>query len=183
MKAATAAVSSEGGSTARFWGRTTHSINDDFFSGFKRSSGFCANMSTILEPVVKYESPYSNTSQHDSQAPPLKRRYSDIGNEARESDQKRQRVEVETLHMDDYDFDNIVAQAAASAVQSFAGPTNYVQADRSQLASQDQYASRTDNAHSPRHLAQFSSRFSSDPHLYMRILSLPILESLASLPC
>jgi hypothetical protein len=126
------------------------------------------------EPVIKYESPYGVTS--------LKRRHSDMGDETLESDLKRQRVEEGPLHIDDYDLDSMVAQAAASAVQSFETLANCSQANRPEAASHDQIANCKDTGYNAVHSAEFSTRFSSDPHLYMRILSLPILESLAGLP-
>ena len=52
----------------------------------------------------------------------LKRRASDIANEVRESDVKRQRIEVPAAN-DDLDLASIIAQATATAERTFAEST------------------------------------------------------------
>jgi hypothetical protein len=77
----------------------------------------------LLEPTIKYESPYSTTPPvYDTQQANLKRRASDIANEMRESDGKRQRIEVPVAN-DDLDLASIIAQATATAERTFAEST------------------------------------------------------------
>jgi protein TBF1 len=135
----------------------------------------------LTEVPIKYESPYSTTPPvYEVPQSPLKRRLSDIANEVRESDGKRQRIEAPATN-DTIDLESIIAQATAKAEQSF---TNSVlqgvpQADGSN-ATEGLLAQLIEHGHVTEHTAGGSSSFSSDPQLYMRILSLPMLESLVS---
>ena len=84
---------------------------------------FHTNIFALLEPVIKYESPYSTAPPiYDAQQANLKRRASDISNELRESDGKRQRIEVPAAD-DDLDLASIIAQATATAERTFAEST------------------------------------------------------------
>ncbi len=81
------------------------------------------NIFALLEPAIKYESPYSTAPPvHDAQQANLKRRASDIANEIRESDGKRQRIEVPAAN-DELDLASIIAQATATAERTFAEST------------------------------------------------------------
>jgi len=81
------------------------------------------NIYTLLEPAIKYESPYSTAPPaYDTQQANLKRRASDIENDVRESDGKRQRIEVPAAN-DDLDLASIIAQATATAERTFAEST------------------------------------------------------------
>ena len=81
------------------------------------------NIYALLEPAIKYESPYSTTPPaYDAQQVNLKRRASDIANDIRESDGKRQRIEVPAAN-DELDLASIIAQATATAERTFAEST------------------------------------------------------------
>ncbi|KAH8803279.1 telomere repeat binding factor-domain-containing protein [Xylogone sp. PMI_703] len=133
-----------------------------------------------MEPVneqapLKYESPYMTESAADnSLESPLKRRLStEFQGEAGE---KRQRIETTK---DDLDLAALIAQATASATQQFVESTATQENDNQQYhgLSSDLFV---DNAPEQKETLAHNSGFSSDPHLYMRILSLPILESLST---
>jgi hypothetical protein len=81
------------------------------------------NIYALLEPAIKYESPYSTAPPvYDAQQANLKRRASDIANEIREGDGKRQRIEVPEVD-DELDLASIIAQATATAERTFAEST------------------------------------------------------------
>ena len=81
------------------------------------------NMYALLEPAIKYESPYSTAPPaYDANQVNLKRRASDIANEIRENDGKRQRIEVPAAN-DELDLASIIAQATATAERTFAEST------------------------------------------------------------
>ncbi|OBT62835.1 hypothetical protein VE03_07578 [Pseudogymnoascus sp. 23342-1-I1] len=152
------------------------------------------------QPQIKYESPYSaDPPPYDPhQHSPLKRRYSPS---APASDEKRQRIEVAppasppALGGDDMDFAAMIAAAAATASEE-AGPPAPMQQQQHQVqhhqqhsyASQEplpsvegyQTAATQEFGGGAEAAAEISNGFSADPHLYMRILSLPILESLST---
>jgi protein TBF1 len=141
------------------------------------------------EPQIKYESPYSaEPPQYDPNHSPLKRRFSETTRHAPASDEKRQRIEVEQpppLPLgDDMDFAAMIAQAAAAASQEAPAPgpaTSSGYAPQEPLPSVEEgFQARQEQEFGGvrESAATISSGFSADPHLYMRILSLPILESL-----
>lgn len=81
------------------------------------------NIYAFLEPAIRYESPYSTAPPaYDAQQVNLKRRASDIANDVKESDVKRQRIEVPAAN-DDLDLASIIAQATATAERTFAEST------------------------------------------------------------
>lgn len=83
----------------------------------------CINILITLEPAVKYESPYSNVPPvYDAQQTNLKRRASDVANDMRDHDGKRQRIEVPAAN-DDLDLASIIAQATATAERTFVEST------------------------------------------------------------
>jgi hypothetical protein len=137
--------------------------------------------------TTKYESPYANDPpQFDAPPSPLKRRASqDV---FMEGDEKRQRIEIEEQLGND-DLARIIAQATATATQSIADSTNMDLFNPSiEQMAQDfaNQAAESFNEQPPeppveQPVTEMSPGFSSDPHLYMRILSLPILESLVRL--
>ena len=161
-----------------------------------------ADEHTSTEVATKYESPYATepVPQFDAPVSPLKRRASQ--DERIEGDEKRQRIETTSIPgAEELNFDEIIAQAAATATRDIENQT------QNQNQNQDQDNSSLDNIfqqhieHQPlEQIAQDFSQhtpqtyteqapvlestpgFSSDPHLYMRILSLPILESLVRGP-
>jgi len=135
----------------------------------------------LAEPQIKYESPYSaEPPQYDPNQSPLKRRYSETVHNAQESDEKRQRIEVEQSFADDMDFAAMIAQAAATAAREVtAAVPNFSNHDPVHPV-EDSFQTHEEPDYSAAQSAGISSGFSSDPHLYMRILSLPILESLVS---
>jgi hypothetical protein len=146
----------------------------------------------------------------------LKRRYSETVNNAQESDEKRQRIEVDNSFSDDLDFAAMIAQAAATATQEINGTNVDYTATQTGTTVEDPFQTQQQHyqpqpiQHQPQQqqaqpqsqiqtqpLQQqqqqhqpfqqpiyapppetASSGFSADPHLYMRICSLPILESL-----
>ncbi|OBT73647.1 hypothetical protein VF21_07350 [Pseudogymnoascus sp. 05NY08] len=147
----------------------------------------------IEQPQIKYESPYSaDPPPYDPhQHSPLKRRFSPSTPHAPASDEKRQRIEVPSppaLGGDDMDFAAMIAAAAATASEE-AGPAPPQQqqmqhqqhsfAPQEPLPSVEGYQSGEFGG-SREAAAEISNGFSADPHLYMRILSLPILESLST---
>jgi hypothetical protein len=81
------------------------------------------NIYALLEQVIKYESPYSPAPPaYELQQTNLKRRASDIANDVRESDGKRQRIEVPAAD-DELDLASIIAQATATAERTFVEST------------------------------------------------------------
>ena len=149
------------------------------------------------EPQIKYESPYS------SEPPPyipqdpnaLKRRYSETVNNGLDSGDKRQRMDSEQqpehpAYHDDLDFGAMIAAATAAATQD--APAQ-VQDYQQHNHDQGQYGAPMQNHQGHQQQPDYNHQlqqqpqpqphpttigFSSDPHLYMRICSLPILESL-----
>jgi hypothetical protein len=140
-----------------------------------------ANINGLLEPGIKYESPYSTTSPvHDTQQTNLKRRVSDVANDVQEGDEKRQRIEIPEAN-DELDLASIIAQATATAEKTFADsalqngrPANPGANGQGALTSFSQRERSVECS------TGSTNGFSSDPQLYMRILSLPMLESLVS---
>jgi hypothetical protein len=126
----------------------------------------------------------------------LKRRYSETANGGVESDEKRARIEVDqqqpqpqptqgqTQSHDDFDFDAIIAQAAANAAQEVSNTLgndySNSNAHTGQSLQDSYHQSQSVDYGSVQQPSAPSSGYTSDPHLYMRILSLPILESLVS---
>lgn len=160
------------------------------------------------EVATKYESPYANgsTPQFDAPVSPLKRRASQ--DNLIEGDEKRQRIETNSIGGgevggEEINFDEIIAQAAASATQAIENQNQNQNQDQDHSSldnifrqhmehqpleqpleqiSQD-YSQHTPQAYTePAPVVESTPGFSSDPHLYMRILSLPILESLVRGP-
>ncbi len=145
------------------------------------------------EPQIKYESPYSaEPPQYDPNASALKRRYSETVHNGLESDEKRRRIEPEqSFNVDDMDFAAMIAQAAATAAQETgAGMPDYSQQHHDPMQAHHSFSGSVQN-HQPMPQQPDYTRqsqrpeassigFSNDPHLYMRICSLPILESLVS---
>ena len=148
------------------------------------------------EPQIKYESPYSSEPPPYNPDPnALKRRYSETVNNGLDSEEKRQRVEDHQSFNDDLDFAAMIASAAAAATQEPAPVHHEYQHQQQQThdAGNNPYGAPVQN-HPPHQQPDYNSQlqpqqqapppanigFSSDPHLYMRICSLPILESLVS---
>lgn len=141
------------------------------------------------EPQIKYESPYSSEPPPYNPDPnALKRRYSETVNNGLDSEEKRQRVDAEHQSFaDDLDFAAMIASAAAAATQEGPAPVHDYQqhthdagnfgapVQNHQPHQQPEYNNHLQPQPQPQ---QASIGFSSDPHLYMRICSLPILESL-----
>lgn len=142
------------------------------------------------EPQIKYESPYSSEPPPYNPDPnALKRRYSETVNNGLDSEEKRQRVEEHQSFNDDLDFAAMIASAAAAATQDPAPVHHEYQQQHPHDAGN--YGASVQH-HQPHQQPEYNSQlqpqqqasppasigFSSDPHLYMRICSLPILESL-----
>jgi hypothetical protein len=137
---------------------------------------------TFTDIPIKRESPYSSetiVSQAliSPQSPTLKRRRSD---QSQGSGEKRQRVDFgssatgpqEALLSDG--FAAMLAQATGAVMQQHASDGNGLHVSQEQHGESGSVVSQNEQNGNEGH----SSRFTSDPHLYMRILSLPILESL-----
>ena len=145
----------------------------------------------LADVPIKYESPYSTDPIPDNspQSSPLKRqRSSEILEDTAE---KRQRIDCTAPMTPLADFAAILAQATASVTEHYAASSSVGLVSQSLETSIQQYSASANTApvqgnalgsvnqdNSDGHVAGTSSDFSSDPHLYMRILSLPILESL-----
>lgn len=98
---------------------------------------------------------------------------------ALESDEKRQRIDVDQAFADDMDFAAMIAAAAATAAQEVAGAVpEYAGHEPVHHSVEEAFQARKEPDYRQVQPADISSGFSSDPQLYMRILSLPILESL-----
>lgn len=115
---------------------------------------------------VKYESPYHAASAPTSMSPQsqtLKRTRSD--EDLQEDVSKRQRVEPPVgRNLPNDEFARLLAQATANTheqIERGRPETDYC-----------------DGQSVPKEGAKFQNGFADDPYLYMRILSLPILESL-----
>lgn len=127
-----------------------------------------------MEVPIKYESPYGAEPTADNQLEsPLKRRLSTEFHE--DPGEKRQRIETAK---DDLDLAALIAQATASATQQF-----QVESTAQHESENQQYHNAPVDIVANNNVQQQENNinagtFSSDPHLYMRILSLPILESL-----
>ena len=139
------------------------------------------NVRILLEPTIKYESPYSSASPvYDGQSPSLKRRLSDMATEVRDNDGKRQRIEVPADN-DELDLASIIAQATATAEKTFTDATMRDAAYLKPHSNIDaSITGQADDGNNTQQTLSPTSGFSSDPQLYMRILSLPMLESLVS---
>ena len=138
---------------------------------WEERSMFLANKNLFPDVPIKYESPYPTDSvaQFSPQSPTLKRRLSEDPDEMGE---KRQRVDYGrvNLTMPDDDMAAILARATAAATQGIEEAAEQAQEEdddeRAQSADQDEIKEEQ------------PTLFLSDPHLSMRILSLPMLESL-----
>lgn len=137
---------------------------------------------TFTDVPIKHESPYiSETVVSQAlispQSPSLKRRRSD---QSQDLGEKRQRIDSGSsatgppqAPLSD-GFAAMLAQATGAVMQQHASNGNGLQVSQEQSGESCPLVSQNEqNGHKGR-----SSRFTSDPHLYMRILSLPILESL-----
>ena len=115
---------------------------------------------------IKHEQPSQSISQLSSQSPTLKRRFSERPDEMGE---KRQRVDSGPTHrgIPDYDTTKVVAQAVAAAHQDIGEIMDPTQEDNEYDPDEEE-----DHVEPP--------VFISEPHLSMRILSMPVLESLVS---
>lgn len=109
-------------------------------------------------------------------SPSSKRRRSD---ESRDLGEKRQRVDpgpsanTATSHSLIVNFDDMLAQATGAVMQQHAPSSNQLQSYQEPPGTS---CPVVQHEHTEPEVQ--SSGFMSDPHLYMRILSLPILESL-----
>ncbi len=136
-----------------------------------------------IEGKVKYESPYSmDPPRWNSQSPSLKRRFSEAVDASGDGDEKRQRISVDSADLDDdFDIGKIAEAAAAAAVQQLSNPSTEttfgIDGAQARTSSISPVADTLSVSASN---ADINGGLSSDPHLYMRILSLPILESLVS---
>ena len=115
---------------------------------------------------MKYESPYTTepVPPLSSQSPSLKRRGSD---EAERHGEKRQRVDAAPQSSSDDYLDSILAKAIADATKQFEPRQDIQDLPITSSNTFGQNGTRGQN-----------SGYTSDPHLYMRVMSLPILESL-----
>jgi hypothetical protein len=105
---------------------------------------------------------------------PLKRRHSNTGDNA----EKRQRIGPSSSGITD-EMAAIIAQATASATKAFAPASensSYRQSNPAHTHPSTAY--QTPSREQRNGLGTHDHYYTSDPHLYMRILSLPILESL-----
>lgn len=137
---------------------------------------------TFTDVPIKHESPYngeavSNQALVSPESPSLKRRRSD---QSQDLGEKRQRVDsgssanAPTEAFPSAEFADMLAQATSTVMQQHAPYGNGLHVSEEQAAASTALVSQKElNGHEGR-----SSGFTSDPHLYMRILSLPILESL-----
>jgi len=118
----------------------------------------------FIDVPIKYEEPSDPMPQISSQSPTLKRRYSE---DADRMGEKRQRVDSGPSNRGisrDGDMAVIMAEATAAATQGIEEAMgNNLEED--EQADEDEIQSE-------------QPIFISDPHLSMRILSLPVLESL-----
>lgn len=96
-------------------------------------------------------------------------------NQVRENDEKRQRIEVPAVD-DELDLASIIAQATATAEKTFTDASARDTITQSSVAGQ----AVNENGTEAQQTTGPTKGFSSDPQLYMRILSLPMLESLVS---
>jgi len=120
---------------------------------------------------VKYESPYTTDPAPplSSQSPSLKRRGS---GEAECHGEKRQRVDAAPQSSANNDYlDSILAKAIADATTQFEPRHDIQDLPIASSNNSGQNGTRGQN-----------SGYTSDPHLYMRVMSLPILESLVIIP-
>lgn len=128
-------------------------------------------MACAIDVSIKHEpsytSPYAHPSSQPSQSPTSKRQRSTEP----EGSEKRLKTDHESIGNDD--LAAIIAQATASATQQFAQSG---QGGQGRNAAADMLAAGEESSGSA-----VSSGLLADPHLYMRILSLPILESLVCL--
>lgn len=128
-----------------------------------------ANLGLSSGVPIKHESPHAihAVPQFSPQAPALKRRYSE---EPDEMGEKRQRVDCgpPSEGLPDNDIIALLAQATAAATQGIEEALELVQEDDESglFVDPDEIKEEPPTA------------FLSDPHLAMRILSLPVLESL-----
>lgn len=138
-----------------------------------------ANLYCMIETPIKYESPYSTTAPtYDAQQTNLKRRASDVANGTQEGDEKRQRIEAPAAN-DELDLASIIAQATATAEKTFTDSTlRDGQPANPGIIGEGELTCVREYDHCIEGLKGSTNGFSSDPQLYMRILSLPMLESL-----
>jgi hypothetical protein len=132
---------------------------------------------------IKYESPYhaesiANFPSQSPQSPTLKRGRSeeDMG----DSGLKRQRIDslssnaplaTPSKALANEEFARLLAQATASTTQQIEQSANIGQKRQPET-------NVSVNQNEPDRSERLGSGFANDPYLYMRILSLPILESL-----
>lgn len=141
----------------------------DYKSKLEGPYWYLANRRLFSDVAIKYESPYPSDSppKFSPQSPVLKRRHSA---EPDEMGEKRQRVDAGPTNagIPDDDMAAILAQATAAATQGIEEAMGQAQEDDepSLLLGQDEVKEEQ------------PALFLSDPHLSMRILSLPVLESL-----
>ena len=133
----------------------------------------CTNWWYRSDVPIKYESPYASESlsNFSPQSPTLKRRRSE---EPDDIGEKRQRIESSSDTLANDHLAAIIAQATASVRQQLGQSTTGGLISHEQDEQPVSSVSRTIQNGSAGH----GNGFTSDPHLYMRILSLPILESL-----
>lgn len=146
------------------------------------------------EPQIKYESPYSaEPPPYNPDPNALKRRYSETVANGLDSEEKRQRVEEHQSFNDDLDFAAMIASASAAAVATQDPAPVHHEYQQQHTHDATNYGAPVQN-HQPHQQPEYNNQlqpqqqapsppstgFSSDPHLYMRICSLPILESLVS---
>ncbi|KAE9380288.1 hypothetical protein N431DRAFT_432577 [Stipitochalara longipes BDJ] len=134
------------------------------------------------DPRIKQEPLYNSMESASpatmpSESPSLKRRRSD---ESQDLGEKRQRVEpVSSMdrqagNLISEEFQAALAKAAGATMQQHAPSSSalhlYEEGGSHHVAAPQEHTEHEDQ----------NSGFTSDPHLYMRILSLPILESLST---
>ncbi|KAH6679516.1 telomere repeat binding factor-domain-containing protein [Halenospora varia] len=123
---------------------------------------------------IKYETPYHAEQANMFSNPPSQKRQRSTSQDAAE---KRQRIEPAPA-MDD-DFARILAQATSLVTQQLQQSSDVQIPQPVQTEPLQNIPNQITNHQEPTNGAYHTSRFMSDPNLYMRILSLPILESLS----
>jgi protein TBF1 len=137
---------------------------------------------TFIDVPIKHESPYngeavSSQALVSPESPSLKRRRSD---QSQDLGEKRQRVDsgssatASSGPLLSDGFASLLAQATDAVIQQHAPHGNGLHVSPERATPSTALVTQSEhNGHEGR-----SNGFTSDPHLYMRILSLPILESL-----
>ena len=119
-----------------------------------------------IKQESSYSSPYARSFDHHSDSPTAKRQRST------EPDGNQKRLKTDHGSIGNDDLAAIISQAAASVTQQLVQSDN-VHGSQARNGEADTLTPREESSGKA-----ISSGLLADPHLYMRILSLPILESL-----